>query len=147
MSTPSGPRNTVEDFERYKFARESSIAEVMHRRERQWKVFSWVSSLYLAIIGGVIVISSNELTLAPQYKVLLAVAVVLFFVLGLIRLLHESREALKHWESCRAWDQTYNQDFKILSKKKIPFMSYAHIIFLFFMMGITLVVIWVPATT
>jgi hypothetical protein len=37
--------------------------EVMYRREQQWKVFSWVSSLYLAIIGGVIVISSND---SPQ---------------------------------------------------------------------------------
>src|SRR3712207_474436 len=108
MSTPSGPPNTVEDFERYKFARESAMAEIMHRRERQWKVFSWINSLYVVIIGGVIAISSNELTLATRHRWVLSVAVVIFLLLGSLRLFHEAREALKHWNSCRTWDETYN---------------------------------------
>jgi hypothetical protein len=143
MSTPSGPRNTVEDFEHYKFARESSMAEVMHRRERQWKVFSWVSSLYLAIIGGVIVISRSELTLARWPKVLLTVAVVLFAFLGWVRLRHDARVAKAHSDRCFELDEVFDLQFDD-SRYKTRGLSGAHIVFLLLIAAITIGIVWGP---
>jgi hypothetical protein len=144
MSTPSGPRNTVEDFEHYKFARESSMAEVMHRRERQWKVFSWVSSLYLAIIGGVIVVSRSELTLATWPKVLLTVAVVLFAFLGWVRLRHDARVAKAHSDRCFELDEVFDLQFDDSRRYKTRGLSGAHIVFLLLIAAITIGIVWGP---
>jgi hypothetical protein len=129
-------------FELYKFARESSMAEVMHRRERQWKVFSWVSSLYLAIIGGVIAISGSDLTITRVQKGFLIGAVALFAVFGFFRLLHDARVAKAHSKRCFELDKDFNLHFND-KKAKIPGMAWAHAVFLLAMAVITIGVIWV----
>ena len=32
--------------------REALLGELAHRREKQWKIFSWIASLFVAMIGG-----------------------------------------------------------------------------------------------
>jgi hypothetical protein len=36
------------------------IRELEHRREKQWKIFSWASTIFTAIIGGVIVLKTRD---------------------------------------------------------------------------------------
>ena len=36
------------------------LKEIHYRRDKQWNIFSWVSSLILAAIGGVVTISSSN---------------------------------------------------------------------------------------
>jgi hypothetical protein len=133
------------DFERLKFARENSMAEVMHRRERQWKVFSWVSSLYLAIIGGVIAISGSDLTITTWHKRFLIAAVLLFALLGFFRLIHDARVAKAHSDKCFELDGRLNVAFDD-SNDKLPKMRWAHAAFLWPLAILTIGVIWAAPT-
>jgi hypothetical protein len=47
MTTPTYDRDTV-------------IREVEHRRKKQWDIFSWCSTLFVAIIGGVIALQVRD---------------------------------------------------------------------------------------
>jgi hypothetical protein len=36
------------------------IRELEYRREKQWKIFSWASTIFTAIIGGIVVLKTRE---------------------------------------------------------------------------------------
>jgi membrane protein YdbS with pleckstrin-like domain len=42
------------------YCRETVIAELEHRRKKQWDIFSWTSTLLTAITGGVIALKTGE---------------------------------------------------------------------------------------
>ena len=48
------------EFERLAYAREKALETLNHRRDKSWKIFSWVSSILVASIGGVVVLIGNE---------------------------------------------------------------------------------------
>ena len=45
--------------EELKFAREQVEKERSHRRDKLWKIFSWTSTLLVAIIGGTVALRSK----------------------------------------------------------------------------------------
>ncbi|MEM9547642.1 MAG: hypothetical protein AAGA77_16800 [Bacteroidota bacterium] len=49
-----------QDFLRYSYAREKAMDALNHRREKSWKIFSWVSNILIATIGGTVLIASND---------------------------------------------------------------------------------------
>jgi hypothetical protein len=132
--------NTPEGFERYTFTRERMRDEVMYRREQQWKVFSWISSLYLAIIGGVIVISSNELVITISHKVLLTIAVFIFAVAGTLRISHDASVAKAYAHEYHQLDKAFGLMFVDREYKK---RHLAHIGFLWLLAIISWLVIWI----
>lgn len=36
------------------------IRELEHRREKQWKIFSWASTIFTAITGGIVILKTRE---------------------------------------------------------------------------------------
>lgn len=47
-------------FEQDKFALELLWKEVGYRRDKAWKIFSWVSTILLSVIGGIVALSANS---------------------------------------------------------------------------------------
>jgi hypothetical protein len=47
-------------FEQQKFAHEMLRKEIEYRREKAWNIFSWVSTILLGVIGGVVAIASKK---------------------------------------------------------------------------------------
>jgi hypothetical protein len=48
------------NFEKQKFALEMLRKEIEYRRDKAWKIFSWVSTILVGIVGGVVVIASKK---------------------------------------------------------------------------------------
>jgi hypothetical protein len=131
--------NTTEGFERYKFTRERLSGELMYRRERQWKVFSWVSSLFLTIIGGVIALSSSDLILATLQKASLTGVVLVFAGFALLRITHDVSVSKAYSDECFKLDEILELEFndKWAKKKHIR-----HRGFLVMLAGVTISIVW-----
>lgn len=140
-TNPNKIKNTPEGFERYKFTRERMRDEVMYRREQQWKVFSWISSLLLAIIGGVIALAGNNLFLALPHKILLSISVLAFAFFGSLRLRHDASVGGFYASSYNKLDKIFGLEFSSKDSKK---RHLGHIGFLLLLTSITILVIWVP---
>jgi len=48
-----------QQLERLKFARQQLEKERAHRRDKVWKIFSWSSTLLIAIIGGTVALKTD----------------------------------------------------------------------------------------
>lgn len=64
-----------------RFARECLVREFDHRREHIWKIFSWVSNLFIAITGAVIALTAQDsFTMTATHRGLLTgITVVILF--------------------------------------------------------------------
>jgi hypothetical protein len=131
--------NTTEGFERYKFTRERLSGELMYRRERQWKVFSWVSSLFLTIIGGVIALSSSDLILATLQKASLTGVVLVFALFALLRITHDISVAEAYSRKCFKLDEILELEFNDKSAKK---RHIRHRGFLIMLAVVTVSIVW-----
>ena len=57
------------------FARDAISKEVHYLREKEWRLFSWASSIQLGTIGGVIALAGiHGFVLPPLHRLLLAAA-------------------------------------------------------------------------
>lgn len=66
------------DSEKIKFVRETMLAEIEYRRDKMWKLFSWVSTVLTGIIGGVIALKTRPDTpfdLGIGYRIAFTIAV------------------------------------------------------------------------
>lgn len=70
------------NFEQQKFAHEMLKKEIEYRREKAWKIFSWVSTILLGVIGGVVAIASkkSEWYLEWFHAILLMLAVIVLSI-------------------------------------------------------------------
>ena len=59
---PSDNQTTLNEnhADQQKFAYEMQRKEIEFRREKAWKIFSWVSTIHLSVIGGTIAIASDK---------------------------------------------------------------------------------------
>ena len=67
------------DTDATEFIREVILKELDYRREKQWRIFSWTSTLLTAVIGGVMALktrAAQSFTLPYQYKFALSLSVV-----------------------------------------------------------------------
>ncbi len=113
----------------------------MYRREQQWKVFSWISSLLLAIIGGVITLVGNELILALPHKFLLSASVLAFTLFGALRLRHDASVGGFYARSYHEIDKIFGLEFSDRDAKK---WHVGHVGFLLLLTVIAIGVIWIP---
>jgi hypothetical protein len=68
------------------FARESVVEEIKYRRDKQWKVFSWSSSILLAALGGIVAYSDKSGSprfYPPHRSLLISVLIVLAVFAGI----------------------------------------------------------------
>lgn len=64
--------------EKAKFVRDVLLAEIAYRRDKMWKLFSWVNTLLTGITGGVVALKTHPdkpFNLTPGYRVALTIAV------------------------------------------------------------------------
>ena len=115
--------------------------EVLYRREQQWKVFSWISSLLLAIIGGVSALAGNELVLVLPHKFLLTASVLAFALFGSLRLRHDASVGWFYAQAYHELDKIFGLEISDSGAKK---RHLGHIGFLLLLTAITIGVIWIP---
>jgi hypothetical protein len=94
MSSNEIEQNIPADFEKYKFARQKLSEEMMYRRERQWKIFSWISTLLVGITGGVIALNGKDFSFSVLHKIAVTFAVIVLSTFSCIRIYHDSTVAL-----------------------------------------------------
>lgn len=60
-----------------KFVRESLLKELEFRREKQWRIFSWVSSVLVGVTAGIIALNGKDegFAITPYHKGLLIFAI------------------------------------------------------------------------
>src|SRR5215210_1033566 len=66
------------DDDKIKFVRDTMLAEIEYRRDKMWKLFSWVSTILTGIIGGVIALKTRPnmpFNLGIGYRIALTIAV------------------------------------------------------------------------
>jgi hypothetical protein len=89
------------DGAKAKFVRDAMTAELKYRRDKMWKLFSWVNTLLTGIIGGVIALKTQPdrpFNLTPMYRIALTIA-----VLGLA--IHACLWLQYNWEKTKdIWD-------------------------------------------
>ena len=64
--------------EKAKFVRDTMWAEIGYRRDKMWKLFSWVNTILTGITGGVIALKTHPdkpFNLSLGYRVALTIAV------------------------------------------------------------------------
>lgn len=103
------PDQTVEDL---KFARDVIANELQYLREKEWRVFSWASSIQLGMIGGVITVAGMHGFLFPlSHRLLLGTA---SFILTLYSFVWV-RQSLKREENTLDVLSKYDADLVIES--------------------------------
>lgn len=73
MTEPSTSNSEDPKVEELRFAREVIAREMHYLRDKQWKIFSWASTIQLGIIGGIITLVGIRGSILPFHKFLLAV--------------------------------------------------------------------------
>lgn len=81
------------------FVREIVSKEVEYLREKEWKLFSWASSVQFAFLGGVIgLVSMKGAEFPSEHRILLAVSsaiLTLYAWLWIRQTLHREEQALE----------------------------------------------------
>jgi hypothetical protein len=60
------------EFEKLQLARDQLSKEIQYRRDREWQIFSWASSVLIAIIGGSVALRGAGHGISYEHKVWLA---------------------------------------------------------------------------
>lgn len=55
-------------------ARETVLNEISYRMDKLWRIFSWTSTVLVAIIGGTVALRTGENDLAIRHRIILAAA-------------------------------------------------------------------------
>jgi hypothetical protein len=55
-------------------ARETVLKEISYRMDKLWRIFSWTSTILVAMIGGTIALRTGKTNLSLVHQILLAVA-------------------------------------------------------------------------
>jgi hypothetical protein len=127
MSPKNYPDRTSDEL---KFARDAIANELQYLREKEWRVFSWASSIQLGIIGGVITIAGIHGFLFPlPHRLLLATASLILALYSFVWI----RQNLKREENTLNALSKYDADLSIESSGwsiKAPQIGYLLTIFL-----------------
>lgn len=114
------------DGAKAKFARDLMMAELKYRRDKMWKLFSWVNTLLTGVTGGVIALKTQpdkHFNLTPVYKVALIIAVLGLAAHGAVWLEYNWRRTRKIWGSLKKYSG--NSEIELLDFGKSP-VRYSH---------------------
>jgi FtsH-binding integral membrane protein len=119
VPTPN-PMNTSAESIEAKERREALWKEILYRREKQWKIFSWTTSLLLAAIAGVVATTTKEgFELSLSHKVILAITLLLLFLYAVIWL----SDNIRREEQATTLIKRIDADFGIgdIFRARLPF--------------------------
>jgi hypothetical protein len=97
MESNASEKATDTGVEALKFARDLLAREIQYRRDKQYQVFAWISSVLVAVIAGSIAIGRNEsLAKNPSLKCWLCAGVGVFALWGCLWIfLHSKAERIR----------------------------------------------------
>lgn len=99
-------------FDELKFARDAIAHEIQYLREKEWRVFSWASSIQIGMIGGVITVAGMQGFLFPlSHRLLLSAASLILTVYSFVWI----RQSLKREEHTLTVLNKYDADLAIES--------------------------------
>lgn len=94
------------DSDKVKFVRDTMLAEIEYRRDKMWKLFSWVSTILTGIIGGVIALKTRSgapFNLGVGYRIALTIAVVGLVLHAYTWLDYNWKKVKEIWDSLKAY--------------------------------------------
>lgn len=138
MSSSNLTNNTPQDFERFKFIIGTLREEVMYRREQQWKVFNWVTTLLLGIIAGIIALAGKGFYFHLLHQFVAGFAVFILALFASLRINHDASVAKAHSTEAFNLAQTFNVAFDDKQYKK---RHLGHIGFIYMLAGAALILI------
>jgi hypothetical protein len=114
------------------FARELLLEEIKHRRDKEWKIFAWTTSILLAIITAVVAISARPgfANIATPQKIILLVALgvlTVFAALWLYRDFTQEEEVIQ-----RLIEGDYNLKLLVRGKRARLLTGYIAALLLIF---------------
>jgi hypothetical protein len=92
--------------DKVKFVRDVMLAEIEYRRDKMWKLFSWVSSILTGIIGGVIALKTRPdmpFDLGIGYRIALTIAVAGLAVHACTWLDYNWKKVREIWASLKSY--------------------------------------------
>ena len=113
--------DTEDGFERYKVARQRLREEVMYRREQQWKVFSWASTILLGTIAGVIALTQKGFEFHLFHQLTLIGATVAIAAFSGLRIRHDQQVARAHSDEAARLDRVFGLEFEHRKRKRKHF--------------------------
>ena len=126
--------------EKAKFVRDAMLAEMGYRRDKMWKLFSWVNTILTGITGGVIALKTHPdrpYNLALGYRVALTIAVAGLAVHACAWLSYNWKKVREVWASLKSYSG--NDEIVFVEFGRSP-VRYAHAVAL---LGLAAVVaIW-----
>jgi hypothetical protein len=118
--------NEFSEFEEFKFARELLSKEIQFRRERQWQVFTWTSSILVGIIVGVIAINGTDkgFVITTYHKWLLCFAVCIIAICACYWLAEHTYKERRLRAKANQYDKELGLDIELHSGKGHYFRGY-----------------------
>jgi hypothetical protein len=130
------------DSDKTKLIIDFVLKELDYRREKQWKIFSWASTLLTAIVGGVVALKTHSprpFTYPILYRGALSLTVLALTLYACGWITHfllleiQARDALEEY--------TKDADIKFVKPNQVPFFNYLYAICLLSIAA--LLVIWI----
>lgn len=126
MDDKVAPFNQFSGFEEFKFARELLAKEIQFRRDRQWQVFTWTSSILVGIIAGIIAINGTDkgFVITTYHKWLLCLAVCIIAVCACYWLAEHTYKERRLRAKANQYDKDLGLDVELHSGKGHYFRGY-----------------------
>lgn len=111
-------QDSPEGFERYTYTRTRLMEECNYRRNRQWSVVTWASTLLLAVMGGVVTLWSTDNPISVQHAWVLTCVVVLCACFCVTWITHDAGVAQYYSDRCWEADDEFGLKYDDRSHKK-----------------------------
>ena len=135
------PQEATDPIERAKYIRDALATEIAHRRQRRQQIFSWASSLLVAITGGTIALTFKEYqSLSPLQKTALTVAIGVLSAHAMIWIDH-------HWEAekrAKAEIAAHNEFLGVPVERELPRKDWTTLVALLLLAVAALLAVLIP---
>jgi len=108
-----------------KFVRDAMLAEIVYRREKMWKLFSWINTLLTAIIGGVIALKTRPnppVNLELNLRIALTIAIVALVLPTCSWLNYNWNKVRAIWDSLKSYSHNDQINFVEFGKSPIRYI-------------------------
>jgi len=130
---PAHPfENKKEHFDAYVKVRDIIASETKYRRDRQWEIIKWVTTIFLAIIGLLFTLMSRQVPLNFAQAACLTGVVAVISLGACLRIIHDAGVVCFNSRTCIEMDKSFHLHFDD-SKYKLSYRM--HRLWLAFLHG------------
>jgi hypothetical protein len=131
---------TKADGDKAKFVRDTLLGEIGYRRDKMWKLFSWVNTVLTGITGGVVALKTRPdepFNLTLGYRVALTIAVAGLAVHACVWLSYNWKKVREIWGTLKSYSE--NDEIVFVEFGRSP-VRYVHAVALLGLAAV--IVIW-----